>query len=314
MTQYPELCDSIERSLNNQTPTRDRTTYYQRIELADNYLSSYQANWLGVEGDHGHGERGGLTRISQIGKPLVVQACKLPHIQAELRELVPPSSGLGVREQLDAVTHRRFHLGHVIEGEVILLLQAHGYTITDTQTEVVMSEEHGVVGHCDGVILFHGKRYVFDVKTMSDWSFSQYTKKEGPHDNGGYISQLACYHKLLGTDGAFILAYNKNNHLFRVLPLEERRLDARWERAQRVVDTLSGVRSLEDLRPLPVPPAVPELYKRQETGLFVPHDSIKYEPERHLCYEIETRKKWGKDKEYVKRVRSNALELLETLL
>lgn len=274
------------------------------------YLESLESNWLGGADDHGHGARGGLTRISQIGKPLIVQACRLPHIQKELASVLPPS---GSGERLSTQMHRRFHLGHVLEGEVILALRAHGFVITDTQTEVVMNEEHGVLGHCDGVLHWGGKRYVFDVKTMSDYSFSQYTKRDGPHDNGGYVSQLACYHKLLGTDGAFILAYNKNTHLFRVLPLDERRLEERWERAQRVIDTLAGIRSIEDLRPLPVPPAVPELYKREETGLFVPHDSIKYEPERYLCYEIYTKKKWGKDKEYVKRCRANALELLETI-
>jgi hypothetical protein len=206
--------------------------------------------------------------------------------------------------------HRRFHLGHVVEGEVVLTLRAHGYRITDTQTEVVMNAEHGVVGHCDGVLHWGGKRYVFDVKTMSDYSFAQYTKRTGPHDNGGYISQLACYHKLLGTDGAFILAYNKNTHQFRVLMLDEDRLEGRWKRAQGVVKVLAGITHVRDLASVPLPPAEPELYKREETGLFVPHESIKYEPERHLCYEIQLKKKWGKDKEYVKRCRTNALELL----
>ena len=279
--------------------------------MADAFFHSFKSNWLGEGGDNGHGKRGGLTRISQIGKPIIVQACRLPHIQRELRAHLPPTPDLGTSK--DAITYRRFHLGHVVEAEVVLTLQAHGFRITDTQTEVTMDAEHNVLGHCDGVLHWGGKRYVFDVKTMSDYSFSQYTKRCGPHDNGGYISQLACYHNLLGTDGAFILAYNKNTHVFRVLMLDERRLQSRWERAQGVIKTLAGVRSIADLDGLPRPPAVPELYKRQETGLLVPHDSIKYEPERYLCYEIFTRKKWGKDKEYVRRVRTSPLEILGEL-
>lgn len=311
LTQSHALYESIESSLNNWTPSH--TAHYTDDDLAAlsaDYTSSFVSNWLGEEGDNGHGKRGGLTRISQIGKPLIVQACRLPHIQDELAGILPPSAP--VRVDKDAIMHRRFHLGHVVEAEVVLTLRAHGYVITDTQTEVVMNAEHGVVGHCDGVLHWGGKKYVFDVKTMSDYSFSQYTKRTGPHDNGGYISQLACYHKLLGTDGAFILAYNKNSHLFRVLLLDEQRLEERWERAQRVVTALAGVTTLADLEGLPMPSAVPELYKRNETGLYVPHDSIKYEPERYLCYEIYTKKKWGKDKEYVKRCRTNALELLGT--
>lgn len=309
---FQSVSQAIESALNEHTPRYEGST--DLTTLGEDFLGSYIANWLGGP-SVGHSDRTGITRISQIGKPIIVQACRLPHIQEQLRALVPhttpPVEGIGRK---DAIMHRRFHHGHVIEAEVVTLLRAHGFQVTDTQTEVTMSEEHQVHGHCDGVLHWGGGRYVFDVKTMSDYSFREYTKKDGPHDNSGYVSQLACYHRLLGTDGAFILAYNKNTHLFRVLFLDNNRLDKRWERALNVIDTLAKVKTLADLDDIPLPDAVPELYKRQETGLYVPHPSIKYEPERLLCYELYIKKKWGKDEEYVHRKRTSINELLQTNL
>ena len=298
------LVETLESLLNCSTPTNPGNHIWADdiVEMLASIRKSYLQNWMG--GNFQDPLPLGLTRVSQLGKPKFVQAARLPHIQEALAEagLMSHSntSGEGGWDYTkDAVMQRRFHFGNVIEAQVIVLLRAHGLTITDTQTEVVMSEEHDVLGHTDGVLHHGGKRYVFDVKTMSDYSFTKYTSKKGPHDDNGYITQLACYHHLLGTDGAFLLCYNKNTHKFRVLFLDNDRMGSRWERAKETVELLATVHTLDDLDAIAVPPPVDELYKGKPTGKYVAHPSIKWEPERHLIYRTYTEKKWGKPKEYV---------------
>jgi hypothetical protein len=296
------LASRVEGALNGHTPhsAHDYVWTNDIQEMLDSIRESYISNWLG--GDLTEPRPYSLTRISQIGKPMLVQAARLPHIQAQLAAAGFPGFGPegedGAPLVKDAVTHRRFHYGNVLEAETLVLLRAHGITVTDTQTEVCLSEEHNVLGHSDGVIHFEGKRYVFDMKTMSDYSFRKYTAKQGPHDEGGYITQLACYHHLLGTDGAFILAFNKNSHQYRVLWLDQERMESRYARALKVVEVLAGCNDLDDLDDIPRPPSVEETYRRKPTGLWVPHPTIQWDNERTLCYALTTRTKYGKPKEY----------------
>jgi hypothetical protein len=218
-----------------------------------------------------------MMRPSSLGKPVWLLGLRLPHIREEL--------GLRTLTEFDTITHRRFHFGNTLEHETVLLLKALGYTVEDEQTDLPF--EPDVVGHCDGVLNLGGAgRYVFDVKTMSDSSFREFTKE--PHDNGGYLTQLACYHEVLKTDGAFLLAYNKNSHQYRVLPISEEVLRNKANRAHKVCQLLRGVHTLDDVDQLPTPPAEPALWRGREVpDIWVPHPSLKYEPERRLLWVIE---------------------------
>lgn len=280
------LVEEIELRLNTTLPVcpQDYVWVEEVKELTKEIKKNFIKGWLGGK-DLDDPRRQGLTRLSAIGKPIITQAARIPNITNLLWENGYPVPSPNTSEELNPVQLRRFSFGHVLESQVITLLKSHGVRITDTQTELVMSEEHGVVGHCDGVVHFEGKRYVFDVKTMSDFSFKRYCREV--HDDNGYVSQLACYHKLLGTDGAFILAYNKNTHVFKVLPMCESRMQDRFSRAQHVVKALAKIKTLEDLATIPLPPAVPETYRRRPTGNYLPHPCIKWDVERFLCYGVD---------------------------
>lgn len=261
------------------------------------WVDSYCRNWLGICPPEEQTPTP-VTRASNIGRPLWLQAIQLPHIQEQLRAVgcpilrtprVQPHPTSTEYTHNDQQTHRRFHTGHVLEAEVVTLMRHLGLTITDAQTEVTIAEDPLATGHCDGVIHWLGERYVFDVKTMSRYSYESYVRN--PHDNGGYISQLACYHHLLGTDGAFLLCYNKDTSLFRVVFLDDDEMSTKWSRAVRVPGILASVQTLEDLDRLPRPPAVPYTYRNKVfPGVHVAHPSMMWEPERHLLWNIERAK------------------------
>lgn len=274
----------LETLLNTHTPGGvGLLTMEDALAYSAHAWDSYLANWVGYNTPR---DQHPLTRLSQIGLPVWVQALRMPHIQALLGNTGPADEGEW--SQKECIMHRRFHFGNTLEHETIMLLKAHGFKITDTQTELVFDKEHQVVGHSDGVLHIEGRRYVFDVKTMSDWSFAGYTGNKGPHDNSGYISQLACYHEVLDTDGAFLLCYNKNTHKYAVRVLLPDELESKAKRAHRVIELLAGVNTLSDVDKLPKPPAVPATwYNKEVPGIWVPHPTMEYHHERHLLWHIE---------------------------
>lgn len=273
-------------------PSEDDAEWSAALDdIGEEYKQHYLSNILGWGEKK---ESPPITRVSQLGKPKFVQAARMPHI----RELL---KGEGhTAKHLDPIMRRRFHTGHIIEMEVIAYLRAMGFIVSHQQTELTVSYDHQVHGHCDGVLVWGDKSYVFDVKTMSDYSFKKYTAKtKAPTDHAGYITQLACYHHCLDTDGAFLLCYNKNSHEYRIVWLSPERMNILYTRAVGVISSLSTIKTLDDLYNLPAPPPVPELYRGEPTGAYVPHPSVVWDEERHLIYDIKVGKRWNKPKDYV---------------
>lgn len=265
----------LEHMLNTSSPGGwGQVTERDLANSAEQWGKSLVHNWFRAEGTP---PATVLMRPSSLGRPVWLLGLRLPHIREEL--------GLRTLTEFDTITHRRFHFGNTLEHETVLLLKALSYRVEDEQTDLPF--EPDVVGHCDGVLNLGGEgRWVFDVKTMSDNSFREYTRE--PHDNSGYLTQLACYHEVLKTDGAFLLAYNKNTHQYRVLTISDEVLRNKAHRAHKVCELLRGVRTLDDVDQLPTPPAEPARWRgRPVPDMWVPHPSLKYEPERRLLWVIE---------------------------
>ena len=119
---------------------------------------------------------------------------------------------------------RIFRTGHVIEREIIHWLTVGGIEVTDTQT--AYSEFNNQFrGHCDGIIRIPNiTPIVFDVKTMSDKSFTKFCSSTIKSYNYGYYVQLTMYMYYSNfKERAVIIAYNKNNSdvKVKVMPYED---------------------------------------------------------------------------------------------
>ena len=108
---------------------------------------------------------------------------------------------------------RIFRLGHLIEGDVIKLLEMAGFTI---YTKKKNGEQYGFkrgpfAGHCDGVLVEEDKTpWVFDVKTCKNSYFNQYKKKGIKQISREYYIQILTYMKYLKCPMGMIIFYNKD--------------------------------------------------------------------------------------------------------
>lgn len=232
-------------------------------------------------------------RISQLGKPAVLQACQLPHISEELRAL-----GLETRERKDLRMMELLHRGDQWEEWVIALLQLYGCGAAKTQQEV---EYMGVKGHIDFVLEGMGNvPYVLvEVKTMSGRYFDQFTRQ--PNDDRGYITQLTCYKEALGLPAVW-LCLDKSTHNVAVVqhPGDEATEAVKF-RLSNLVPKMKLVSCLEDVFKLfNLPPGIPEVFKRNETGRLLVHPAMRYSPLRFLFYKISQELNgYGKNTEYI---------------
>jgi hypothetical protein len=214
-------------------------------------------------------------RLSQLGKPAVLQAC----------QLIPDDMArYGAAHILDeAITGRMLellHRGNQWEAWALSMLEANGQKVEAEQQEVTYC---GVSGHIDAVV----DGVIVELKTMSSNYFRQFTRK--PNDDRGYITQLACYSHAMGLP-ALWLCLDKGTHQVRSVPLYTVKEEAERSlaRVQRIVPKLLAVNTLEDVfSSFSPPPGVTQIVKGEPTGKLLVPPSMKYSLLRHLFYNIE---------------------------
>lgn len=165
-------------------------------------------------------------RLSSIGRCLRMQAYNI----------------LGY-EKLDQITPRLktiFHLGDLIEANIICLANHAGAPITNQQDECSLE---GIKGHIDGEYLDEdrGKRYLVEIKSMSDFSFKKFKTKEMSDEGFGYVTQANSYAYSRGLDGIVWVAMNKNNG-----QLHEEIRDVDKDLAEQTIDNIKGLKSCKD--------------------------------------------------------------------
>lgn len=234
-------------------------------------------------------DRDGL-RLSELGKPAVVQALK----RLGYREPPPKGSLLFI-----------FHLGDVFEHFAGEMMRVYGYEILADQMEEdkTLVEFEGVKGHFDYLVREPktGRRLLVEVKTMSGAYAQRFRLR--PDDERGYVTQLACYHHALShdVDGAWWLCLDKSN--WRAFCVEG--FDGLFEgalyRAREVISRMNHISSEEDvLRYFQAPPPMPEVYARRQTGRYMLPPSMRYSPFAEAFYELNPGVNgYGKERLYV---------------
>jgi len=114
-----------------------------------------------------------------------------------------------------------FRLGHVIEDEVVSLLELAGYKVTDAQREVGEGEW---IGHIDGIIEwspFEGlagtHRSLLEVKSCNAKRFAELIETGYEKWSPNYASQIQAYMGFLDEiDDAIVFVYNKDASEFHV--------------------------------------------------------------------------------------------------
>ena len=212
-------------------------------------------------------------RMSALGKPAMVTALqKLGYYEPEPRG------------------HLRyiFFLGDVFENVLGELFKAYGYKVIADQTkhpEDTKVTWNGLGGHFDYMIDVDGHKVLIEAKTMSGNYARQFLKE--PNDDRGYITQLALYRAALGNPLAAWLIMDKSTGLMHVVWPDLPYLDDALERAQKVMERLERVETLEDVfRLFRPPPGRPEVYQRQETGRYLVPTSMSFSPYKSAVYKL----------------------------
>ena len=122
---------------------------------------------------------------------------------------LPLDAGKGFAESPKLL--RIFRLGHVIEDEVVALLESAGYFIEDQQLEV---GEYPWIGHIDGVIHIGEdvpKRSLLEVKSANAARFELLREVGYQRWSEGYFLQLQAYMMHLpGIEDAVVAVYCKD--------------------------------------------------------------------------------------------------------
>lgn len=230
-------------------------------------------------------------RISQLGKPAVVQAAQLSHISEELQTL-----GLDIREKKDLRMIELLHRGDQWEEWVTALATIRGFPPITQQKEV---EYMGVKGHIDFLLDLGSGPVVVEVKTMSGNYFNQFSRHQ--NDDRGYLTQLTCYSKALGLPGVW-LCLDKSTHNVKVIPHPgEAAAQQVEERLSRIIPKLQSISCLKDVfEQFAPPPPVAEVFKRADTGRWLVPPSMRWSPVKYLFYKISSEMNgYGKPTEYV---------------
>ena len=166
-------------------------------------------------------------RLSQIGKPTIIQALKLigyselPLLNGRLRDTV-------------------FHLGREFEARFKYLIELYGkaYDLEVTGEEVD-TEFMGVSGHADIIL---NDELLLELKTMGSGSFRE-ASRTGVSDDLGYFTQLAAYQASTGLQGAWVVE-DKASSTIKLIdgPTPTQQQD-RLDRAVAIID---GLRDLEE--------------------------------------------------------------------
>ena len=109
------------------------------------------------------------------------------------------------QEPISGQVYLTFLQGHILEAVLLGLVELSGHEVTGKQGKHTIAD---INGSQDCVI--DGE--LVDVKTASNWSFTNKFKEDGiDEDSFGYIKQLSAYGKGEDRDTGYFLAFNKNN-------------------------------------------------------------------------------------------------------
>lgn len=110
---------------------------------------------------------------------------------------------------------RVFRLGHILEDEVVALLEEAGYNVHSQQLEVG-STESGWLGHIDGMIDFETpfgipRTALLEIKTCNTRRFAELTEMDSYAAwSPNYAAQLQAYMMHLPVEEALVVVYNKD--------------------------------------------------------------------------------------------------------
>jgi hypothetical protein len=198
------------------------------------------------------------------------------------------------KKDINPRTKITFLMGDIVEALIVLLAKHAGVILTDEQLEVKLN---GVVGHIDGIVEFGGKRYLFECKSMSSFSFDKF-KREGMGNDFGYVSQANSYAYALGLDGIVWVGMNKNTgHLHE----EVRAVDAAL--AEKTVEDINILRACKDPKELPQFSTVAETWYKKETGNQILPFQCSYCDHNEVCWDGVTKyERKGKIKHYAGKI------------
>lgn len=175
------------------------------INITSRIDEALQRNELANERDR-VANPSGIDRMSSAGR------CVRERWSAARGVPLDPGKGFARNPQLLRV----FRLGHVIEDEVVALLEEAGFTVHSQQLEVG-SVEKGWVGHIDGLIDLptpHGvnRTLLLEIKTANSRRFAELVEMDSYSAwSPNYAAQIQSYMAHLPVEEALVVVYNKDN-------------------------------------------------------------------------------------------------------
>lgn len=122
---------------------------------------------------------------------------------------------------------RIFQDGHAIELVIIRDLRMAGLTIEEVDTKTGKQFEfHAcgghVLGHCDGIISDKGigRHTILEAKSMNNNKFELFSEVGVKHSHPMYYAQVQLMMGLSGFQRSLIVAYNKNNSMYKAEEVE----------------------------------------------------------------------------------------------
>lgn len=207
-----------------------------------------------------------VIRASNLGKPATLLALnKLGYVEPPLKGRVKFAC----------------YLGDVWESALEVFLKMHGYEIVATQDEI---EWEGISGHFDFIVNDGKQDVLVEAKSLSE-GYSRVFMRE-PNDDRGYVTQLAIYTRATQLPGAWLCFNKGSGEMYQVLP-NDGQLDAALYRGQKVIERMEEVHTVADvLKAFRPPPPVPEVYRKNQTGLYKLPQSLAWSPFASALYKI----------------------------
>lgn len=116
---------------------------------------------------------------------------------------LPPDSNYVDAAQADNKLLRLFDLGSMVHLYLQYNLWRMG--LLEEAEAAVVSEEFGVSGKTDGIIVYEGERMVLEIKTITTFGFAKLTKPYEKH-----INQASIYAHFKGLSKILFIYYDKN--------------------------------------------------------------------------------------------------------
>lgn len=206
--------------------------------------------------------------MSNVGRPL----CQL---QME-RDKGSKSSGIDIP---------KFLFGDLVEAQMYFLIKASGLDVVSEQKYVKLNIGGiDIGGNLDIIIKINGQSKVYDIKSVSEYSFKDKLNNSYQHfidnDAFGYNAQLFCYAEAEGLSaGGFILG-NKSSGEIGVLEVPHEQDKYRKQALETASNNLHNIgqpfkKSFKD---------VPEYFNRKETGNRVLGRACGFCNYKHECW------------------------------